>query len=198
MIKFINLKQERPYILFKKHYEKALEANQNNIESISIASYNPITDEVDARYVNIKMIKENNFIFFTNYNSSKSIAFKNHNQISALIYWPSINIQIRMKAKIKKTEIKFNNKFFRERDIKKNALAISSEQSKQIKSYEMVQSKYMKILKGADLKKCPNYWGGFKFSPYYFEFWKGHESRVNKREVFNNIDGIWKHSFLQP
>ena len=44
----------------------------------------------------------------------------------------------------------------------------------------------------------PEYWGGYSFTPYYFEFWKGHESRINKREVFDQIDGVWKQSFLQP
>jgi len=44
----------------------------------------------------------------------------------------------------------------------------------------------------------PEYWGGFSFIPYYFEFWVGHESRINKREVFDKTEGIWKHSFLQP
>ena len=48
------------------------------------------------------------------------------------------------------------------------------------------------------INKCPNNWGGFSCKPYYFEFWEGHESRINKREVFDKIDGIWKHSFLQP
>ena len=33
----------------------------------------------------------------------KHHAFNSHNQIAALVYWPSINVQIRMKAKIKKT-----------------------------------------------------------------------------------------------
>ena len=81
---------------------------------------------------------------------------------------------------------------------KKNALAISSNQSKQIDSYNQVKENYDKSFKNNDLKKCPEYWGGYSFTPYYFEFWEGHESRINKREVFDKIDGVWKHSFLQP
>jgi pyridoxine/pyridoxamine 5'-phosphate oxidase len=103
-----------------------------------------------------------------------------------------------MKAQIKKTSDEFNQKYFFDRSIEKNALAISSNQSKQIDSYNQVIENYNRSLKSDDLKKCPEYWGGYSFTPYYFEFWEGHESRVNKREVFNNIDGTWKHSFLQP
>ena len=30
------------------------------------------------------------------------------------------------------------------------------------------------------------------------EFWEGHDSRLNKREIFEEIDGCWRHSFVQP
>ena len=103
-----------------------------------------------------------------------------------------------MKAKIKKTSKKYNQKYFVERSKDKNALAISSNQSKQIDSYSQVKENYNKVLKNHDLKKCPEFWGGFSFTPYYFEFWEGHESRINKREVFDKIDGSWKQSYLQP
>ena len=198
MIKFNNLHQEDPYILFKEKYERASKAGQKTIEAISISSFNKEMGEVDSRYVNLKFISNDEFIFFSNYNSPKAFAFNSNNQIAALIYWSSINVQIRMKAQIKKTSKEFNQKYFFDRSKEKNALAISSNQSKQIDSYSQVIENYNRSLESNDLKKCPEYWGGYSFTPYYFEFWEGHESRVNKREVFNNIDGIWKHSFLQP
>ena len=198
MIKLINLNQSTPYLILKEKYIQAHNVNQKNIEAISISSFNKFNDEVDSRYVNLKYIDGDKFIFFSNYKSPKSVAFDSHNQISALIYWSSINVQIRMKAKIKKTTIEYNQKYFTERSKKKNALAISSSQSKTVDSYDQVIENYNKSLKNDDLKKCPEYWGGFSFTPYYFEFWEGHESRINKREVFDKIDGVWKHSFLQP
>ena len=198
MIKFNNHNKEIPYLIFKDKYTEALEAGQRNIEAISISSYNKDSNQVDSRFVNLKFIDNKKFIFFSNYNSPKSIAFNSHNQIAALVYWPSINVQIRMRAKIKRTTDEFNQNYFFDRSEKKNALAISSNQSKQIDSYSQVIENYNRSLKSDDLKKCPEYWGGFSFTPYYFEFWEGHESRINKREVFNKTDGIWKHSFLQP
>ena len=60
-----------------------------------------------------------------------------------------------------------------------------------------MKENYKKAMKN-DLFVCPEFWGGFAIEPYYFEFWEGHESRINKREVFDKIDDVWKHSFLQP
>jgi pyridoxamine 5'-phosphate oxidase len=198
MTQFNNLNPAIPYQFLKEKYDEALNAGQRGIEAISISSYNKDTGEVDSRYVNLKFITNDKFIFFSNYNSPKASSFNSNNQIAALVYWSSINVQIRMKAKIKKTSKEYNQKYFFDRSKKKNALAISSYQSKQIDSYSQVEENYYKSLKSDDLKKCPEYWGGYSFTPYYFEFWEGDELRINKREVFDKTDGIWKYSFLQP
>jgi pyridoxamine 5'-phosphate oxidase len=198
MIQFNNLNQETPYQLLKDKYDEALNAGQHGIEAISISSYNEETSEVGSRYVNLKFINNDEFIFFSNYNSPKASSFNSNNQIAALVYWPIINTQIRMKAIIKRTSNEYNQKYFFDRSEEKNALAISSNQSKPIDSYNQVKENYSKSLNNDDLKKCPEFWGGYSFTPYYFEFWEGHESRINKREIFEKIDGVWKKSFLQP
>ena len=197
MIKFEDLIQETPYLIFKENYEKALKAKQKNIEAISISSYSNEKKEVNSRYVNLKLVNNKKFIFFSNYNSPKSKEFESHNQITALIYWNNTNIQIRMKALIEKTSKDFNQSYFSKRDKKKNALAICSKQSNPIDSYEIFQNKFDFSFKNNDLDICPDYWGGYSFIPFYFEFWEGHESRLNKREVYELIDDEWIHSFLQ-
>ena len=198
MIKFKNQYQQKPYSLFKEKYDNAKDAGQKNIEAISISSYSTILEEVNSRFVNLKFIDNDNFIFFSNYNSPKSQEFRDHNQVSALIYWNSINVQVRLKAKIKKTSKEFNDTYFRNRSEDKNALAISSNQSKPINSYSQVKENYNKSLKNGNLKKCPEYWGGYSFTPYYFEFWEGHGSRLNKREAYEKSKDSWKLQILQP
>jgi pyridoxamine 5'-phosphate oxidase len=198
MIKFDNLKQDAPYMLLKEKYDEALQADQKNIEAISISSFNKKNNEVDCRYVNLKFINNDEFIFFTNYKSPKASSFHSHNQIAASFYWPSINAQIRMKAKIKKTSTDFNQNYFTNRSKEKNALAISSNQSKPIASYRKIKENYKNSFNNDNLKKCPKYWGGFSFTPYYFEFWEGHKSRINKREAFEKIDHGWRELVLEP
>ncbi|MDA8696229.1 pyridoxamine 5'-phosphate oxidase family protein [Gammaproteobacteria bacterium] len=198
MIAFKNLSNEVPYKEFKDKYDEAVRKGQKGLEVISISSFNAEINEVDSRYVNLKFIDNDQFIFFSNYNSPKSRSFSTHKQISALIYWPNINLQIRMRAKIRKTSIEFNQKYFSQRLLEKNALAISSNQSSQIDTYSLVKKNFSKVLKNNDLKKCPEYWGGFSFTPYAIEFWTGHENRLNKRDLYEKVSNSWKHSILQP
>ena len=198
MIRFNELSEEKPYTELKTRYENALKMNQKNIEAISITSYSKELNEVNSRYVNLKFIKNKDLIFFSNYRSPKSKEFEGHHQVSVLIYWNSINTQIRLKAFIKKTSKEFNKTYFSNRSQQKNALAISSKQSDLIDSFESIKKNYNRALESDDLKDCPDYWGGFSLTPYYFEFWEGHESRLNKREVYEKSDDSWNHLFLQP
>ncbi len=198
MIKFSNLSSEPPYLKLKHKYDEALFAKQKNIEALSISSYSKSLNEVNSRFVNLKFLNHEDFIFFSNYSSPKSKEFKEHNQITALIFWNSINVQIRIKALIKKTSKEFNKNYFLNRSKQKNALAISSNQSMEIDSYSNVINNYNNSLKLDDLKDCPDHWGGFTFTPYYFEFWEGHNSRLNKRQVYEKKDGSWCFYLLQP
>tara|TARA_B100000780_G_C21126579_1_gene457337 strand:- start:2126 stop:2683 length:558 start_codon:yes stop_codon:yes gene_type:complete len=183
---------------FKKKYDEAILSNQTSLEAILISSFSPETNEVDSRFVNLKFIDDKEFIFFTNLRSPKSTQFKSHDQISAVLYWPNINLQIRMKAKIKSVTREYSNNYFKSRSKDKNALAISSFQSREIESYELVKSNYEKVLASDDLTVCPDYWGGFSFTPYYFEFWEGRKQRLNKREAYKLNDNNWLESSLQP
>ena len=199
MIKFINLSSEKPYIHFQSLYQEALENDQRGIEAISVSSYSQEMNEVEARYVNLKYIVDNEWIFFSNYNSPKAQQFSAHNQVSVLIFWPSINTQIRMKALISKTPIEFSDEHFKGRSKEKNALAISSNQSEAIDSYDEVAKNFNQALISITPNTVrPDYWGGFSFVPYYFEFWQGHKNRLNKRHVFEKQDNKWEERFLQP
>jgi pyridoxamine 5'-phosphate oxidase len=197
-IQYINLNHEAPYLKIKKKYDEAVKKQQKNIDAIAISSYSKILNEVNSRFVNLKFIDNKEFIFFSNYRSPKSTEFSYHNQITALIYWNSTNTQIRIKAKIKKTSNKYNQKYFSNRSSEKNALAISSNQSNPIESYAQVEENYNNSLSNDDLKKCPEFWGGYSFTPYYFEFWEGHESRLNKREAYIKNNNNWDNFILQP
>ena len=198
MIEISSIDNAEPFKAFENFYKKALDANQSYIDAMVISSFSHVTNEVESRFVNLKYIIKSDFYFFTNYNSPKASDFHNHKQISVLFYWDKINTQIRIKANVKKCSKSFSLQHFKNRDKTKNAIAISSNQSHQIESYEAVLENFNKTLNQQDLFKCPEYWGGYVFTPYYFEFWEGNESRINRRKVYKLIDDLWIDYFLQP
>ncbi len=198
-MKIIQIDSNKPYKIFYNFYKKAEMHNQVPIEAISISSFNKTTNEVQSRYVNLKYIIGNKWIFFSNYNSPKAKSFESHNQITALIYWDKINVQIRMKAKIAKADSNLSDNHFTIRSKEKNIIAILSKQSQEIKSYEYFEKQYDEYQKDNNIFNVrPDYWGGFSFVPYYFEFWEGAETRMNKRHIFELNSNTWEEKFLQP
>ena len=199
MFEIKNINNSEPYLKFESYFSEALKAGQSNPEVICISSLNTEKCEVESRFVNLKYIINNEWIFFSNYNSEKARNFDKHNQITALLYWNKINVQIRIKAKIRKSSDSFSDYHFDKRTKEKNALSISSYQSTKIDSYEKVTTNYKEVLNNEVLlSKRPEYWGGYSFVPYYFEFWEGHEARLNKRIVFSYDNESWNSFILQP
>ncbi len=198
MIEFLEKISDEPYQKFYRTYQNAFDAKQKNIEAVCISSLNEL-DQVESRYVNLKYIDSEDWIFFSNYESPKAKSFINNNKIAALFFWNKINVQIRMKATIKLSPEALSDEHFKNRSVEKNALAITSNQSKKIKSYEDVVSRYENILQDKQaMQNRPSFWGGFTFTPFYFEFWEGHNNRLNKRQEYLKDNDNWKINFLQP
>ena len=121
MINISKIIDDIPHNIFKEYYDKAIKNNQKSIEAISISSFDYDSKEVESRMVNLKYILDNEWIFFSNYKSLKAKNFNSHNQISALFFWESINIQIRIKARIFKTKSELSNEHYKSRILEKNA-----------------------------------------------------------------------------
>lgn len=199
MIKILDLDKSPPYKKLKILYHEAVNNNQSSIEVMSVSSYSTKHDEVDSRFVNLKYICKDKWIFFSNYESKKAEQFNSHNQVSALLYWNKIDVQIRIKGKVEITKEDFSDKHYSVRNLFKNALAHSSKQSQKIRSFKLIEDKHNEFLQKEDLlKKRPQNWGGFSITPYYIEFWKGHKSRLNYREVFELKNKEWISFILQP
>ena len=200
MITIRNIDPSEPYLRFKKCYEDAVSKNQPQPEAMAISSYDIKSKEVDCRFVNLKYILGDEWIFFSNYNSQKSKHFKTHDQISCTFYWQKTDTQIRLKSKIYITSTNFSDTHFDSRSWEKNALSINSQQSEEIDSYQEILENYRYVYENKkNDKKRPKYWGGYSFKPYYFEYWQGHESRINNRECFSlKDDGKWSKYVLQP
>ncbi len=190
---------EKPLTEFKAFYNKAVELNQRSIEASCLSTIDIKKKSAHSRYVNIKYINSQEFIFFTNYESKKAKEIKTSSKVALNFYWNMANVQIRIEGNISKINESIYDEHFKTRGDAKNALAISSQQSQCIDSYKNVQINYQSQLGIlSSLSKRPAYWGGYSITPYYFEFWEGHESRLNKRSVYEKNLDSWNHYYLQP
>ena len=80
MIEIKNINNSEPYALFLRLYNQALQNNERYIEAACISSFNEKNQEVESRYVNLKYIYDQEWIFFSNYDSQKAKDFEFHDQ----------------------------------------------------------------------------------------------------------------------
>ena len=182
MIQFSIKKKDSPYMKVFREYEKAKSLSQKNIEAFCLSTCGKSL-KPSSRFVNIKYIKDGELIFFTNYTSKKANEIEENENVSGVFYWSKTGVQIRFEGKIKKTSSAFSDEHFKKRSIEKNILAISSNQSSVIDSYEKVLENYQKTMDDNDFMQRPNYWGGYSIEPNLIEIWQSHSNRLNKRTV---------------
>ena len=188
-----------PTASIMKFYKSAVDVGEISADACCISTISK--DNIpDSRFVNIKYIQENELIFFTNYNSKKSKDILFNKNASLVFFWKNINVQIRMLGKIKKTSDKFSDLHFKDRSFEKNIVAIISDQSSEAKNYKEINNKYKRALAhfNKDSISRPDYWGGFSFSFYKLEIWKGSETRLNERNLYEKLENGWTCKTLQP
>jgi len=199
MIFFYNIDKNHPFSLLYDKYLEASKRNQTSIEAMVLATLDLENMLPNSRFVNAKYITNEEIIFFSNYQGTKSREIENTNNVSVIFYWDTIKVQIRIRGRIIKSKKEVSDKHFFERSDDKNAIAISSNQSSVIDSYSYVVKKYEEVLNdNSSIRQRPSYWGGYSIKPYYFEFWEGQDSRVNKRKVYELKNKKWESYYLEP
>ena len=76
MIKILKKIKKEPYLTFYEKLEEAKKSGQKNVDAVCISSFSKEKNEINSRFVNLKFIDEENWIFFSNYQSIKAHEFK--------------------------------------------------------------------------------------------------------------------------
>tara|TARA_X000001036_G_scaffold53382_2_gene42892 strand:+ start:1888 stop:2532 length:645 start_codon:yes stop_codon:yes gene_type:complete len=191
---------DEPIKLFDKWFSEiksstSLEVNAMTLSTIDNEGY------PKGRVVLLKHYSNEGFIFFTNYNSEKSISIKNNNKVSISFFWEDQERQVIIKGFAKKTSEEISSNYFnsRPKGSKLGAL-VSENQSAVIKSKQVLIDKFNELkdeYKNKEISRPLN-WGGYIVSPVEYEFWQGGENRLHDRIRFKLIKNNWLKERLSP
>ena len=191
---------DEPIKLFDKWFSEiksstSLEVNAMTLSTIDNEGY------PKGRVVLLKHYSDEGFIFFTNYNSEKSISIKNNNKVSISFFWEDQERQVIIKGFAKKTSEEISSNYFnsRPKGSKLGAL-VSENQSAVIKSKQVLTDKFNELKDEYKTKEIsrPLNWGGYIVSPVEYEFWQGGENRLHDRIRFKLIKNNWLKERLSP
>lgn len=187
-----------PMVLFEQWQKDANAAGLADPTGVVVATVQP-DGSIRQRFVLLKGVSEDGFVFFTNYNSDKAVALAQNDRSSMLFPWNELDRQVSVSGKVEKIAESESDAYFAARPRASQIAAWTSQQSQPIASRAALEAQYQATLErfdGNDVARPPH-WGGFKLVPERIEFWQGGEDRLHDRFVYQYTNG-WNRSRLQP
>ena len=154
----------------------------------------------DSRVVLLKEINDGAFIFYTNYDSAKSMHIHKTPYVALNFYWPEMARQVRIRGRVRQASHAQSDTYFASRPRTSQLSAISSPQSAEISGRaELLQTLNALIAKHQQQPIVrPTHWGGYVVIPDEIEFWQGRDNRLHDRIHYYQQQGKWTHRRLAP
>ena len=190
-----------PHAQFLNWFNLALEAKLHEPYAMSLATANA-QGRPHVRTVLLRGATEAGYDFYTNYDSQKGNDLAENPYAELLFYWPELERQVRVGGQVQKISEQESTDYYHKRPRDSQIAAhISTPQSGVIESREHLQQRfqalYDQVAEKNELAK-PEFWGGYRLVPTYYEFWQGRPNRLHDRLTYEKVGGSWAIQRLMP
>lgn len=154
-----------------------------------------------ARIVLLKGIQDEQFVFYTNYNSEKGKEIAANPNVSLVFCWLTMQRQIRIQGTITKVSEATSTAYFQSRPKGSQIGAMTSPQSSVIEDRTVLENRKAALeieYENSEVLPRPSHWGGYQIKPTMIEFWQGRTSRLHDRIRYTKTGNEWKIERLAP
>ncbi len=181
-----------PFKLFADWFSFADQADELEANAFVLGTTS-LDQQSSSRILYLKEILEEQFIFYTNYNSQKGKEIAANPKVSMLFFYPKSSRQIRIEGICTKTDESVSDAYFNSRPRGSKIGAWASHQSDELSGTTELTDRLTELeLKFPNEVPRPEHWGGYQIQPTRFEFWMGKKSRLHERIVFDRTNNDWK------
>ena len=184
------------------YYDPEEKLEQNDPNAICVSSVD--TEGMpNGRYVLLKDVSENGFLFYTNLKSQKGKELFGSKK-GALTWWSRAqNKSVRVQGSVKQVSDEVANNYWSTRKEDAKISAILSKQSEEVTSRDQLEEEFTKLkakYAGKEIPR-PDHWSGVIISPQKIEFWEAtdeYTTRIHNRFVFELQNDQWVTKRLYP
>ena len=187
-----------PFEQFSKWLEDAVKAEIYDPNACSLATVDGEGRPV-SRAVLLKALEDEQFVFYTNYQSRKSSHLDQNPNTCMHFPWFALQRQVIVTGKVEKIDADRAEEYFLSRPLESKLGAWASRQSEWVDSRESLEKTYLEMQeKFGDNPPKPPHWGGFALIPETIEFWQGGPSRLHDRFMYSLENNHWTVQRLNP
>ncbi|MDQ7054277.1 MAG: pyridoxamine 5'-phosphate oxidase [candidate division KSB1 bacterium] len=187
-----------PLTLFRQWYAEAEDAEADPTPmALATADQN---GRPAVRIVLLKGFDERGFQFFTNIESRKGRELRENPRAALCFFWPNLLRQVRIEGVAELVSDEEADQYFASRPRERQLAAWASQQSEPLASREELLHRYREFEAQFEGKTVPRppFWSGYRVVPDLYEFWIGHEDRLNERFLYVKENGQWTRTLLNP
>lgn len=187
-----------PIEQFQKWFDEANQSGFIDPNAMVLSTVDNL-GKPSSRVVLLKEVSKGGFVFFSNYLSRKADDLKVNPDASILFFWDKLERQVRIEGIVEKITLEESKEYFFSRPQKSQIGAWASKQSSLLKNRETLEQRVEGYTnKFQDNVPFPDFWGGFRLIPNYFEFWQGRASRLHDRIIYKHEEDSWNIFRLYP
>ncbi|MES2679243.1 MAG: pyridoxamine 5'-phosphate oxidase [Bacteroidota bacterium] len=188
-----------PFRQFELWLQQAVDAGVPEVQAMNLATVSADLKPA-SRIVYLREFENNNFSFFTNYNSGKAQQLNANPNAALTFFWPELERQIRIEGQVEKLSAAQSDAYFNIRPFESKIGAWASRQSARLESREELERKInnFKMMFSPETIMRPEFWGGYSVKANYYEFWQGRKNRLHDRIVYSQENGSWVISRIAP
>jgi pyridoxamine 5'-phosphate oxidase len=184
---------------FSLWLQQAVSSRIGEVQAMNLATVSA-EGRPSSRIVYLREFENNNYWFYTNYNSKKVRELEKNPHASLTFFWKELERQVRIEGTVSKATAEQSDRYFDARPFDSKIGAWASSQSGNLKSRAELEKKVeeLKLKYTPENIRRPDFWGGLILKADYYEFWQGRKSRLHDRISYQPDKNGWRIARLSP
>ncbi len=189
---------ESPFPLIQQWLSQAIEAGEIEPTAMCLCTVDA-QGQPSGRFMLLKGIENESFIFYTNLQSRKAAHLSYNNKAALVAWWPQLARQLRIEGSVTLLPREKAQAYFLQRPRGSQIAAWASKQSSPTTAKALQDAfAYYEQHFAHEPMECPPYWGGYQLFPHRIEFWQGRPNRFHDRILYLKKGKRWQKIRLAP